>query len=159
MRSCPDDGSSFSNGALNFACNMMGFPRVNPRFPLPDVEKLDTILEHSVSLTTTLAPTFILTGYLSLSICLNVTVSNTHFLFCLKNSISLPHRSTPPRGPRRPHYRGFTITLRHATLITNPLYERSARCADLYLTTHDILKQHPFAPAGFEPVIPESERP
>jgi len=28
-----------------------------------------------------------------------------------------------PSGPRRPHYRGFMITLRHTTLVINPLDE------------------------------------
>jgi hypothetical protein len=32
--------------------------------------------------------------------------------------------------------RGFTITLRHTTLGRTPLDEWSARCRDLYLTTH-----------------------
>jgi len=29
----------------------------------------------------------------------------------------------PPRGPRPPHYYGFTITLRHTTLDRTPLDE------------------------------------
>jgi len=29
----------------------------------------------------------------------------------------------PPSGPRRPHYRGFTIALRHITLGRTPLDE------------------------------------
>ena len=38
------------------------------------------------------------------------------------NSFS-PSGSTAPRGPRPPHYRGFTITLRHTTLGRTPLDE------------------------------------
>jgi hypothetical protein len=43
-------------------------------------------------------------------------------------------------GP--PHYRGFTITLRHTTLGRTPLDERSARHRDLYLTTQNTHKWH-----------------
>ena len=32
-----------------------------------------------------------------------------------------PHDATAPSGPGRPYYRGFTITLRHATLGRDPL--------------------------------------
>ena len=49
---------------------------------------------------------------------------------------SLPHGTTAPSGPRPPHYRGFTITLRHTTLVRTPLYEWSACRRDLYLTPH-----------------------
>ena len=38
---------------------------------------------------------------------------------------------TAPGGPRPPHYRCFTITLRHTTLVTTPLDERSARHREL----------------------------
>ena len=50
----------------------------------------------------------------------------------------------PPSGPDFPHYRGFTITLRHTTVDRTPLGEWSARCRDLYLTTHNIHKRHPY---------------
>jgi hypothetical protein len=40
--------------------------------------------------------------------------------------------STAPWGPRPPHYRGFTITLRHTTLGRTPLDEWSARHRDLW---------------------------
>jgi hypothetical protein len=46
----------------------------------------------------------------------------------------------PPVGPGPPHYRGFTITLRHTTLGRAPLDERSARRTDIYLT-HTTLKR------------------
>jgi hypothetical protein len=48
----------------------MGVLRVNPDFPLPFVKELETILEHSVYLTSTVVPTFLLSGYVLLSICL-----------------------------------------------------------------------------------------
>jgi len=43
----------------------------------------------------------------------------------------------PPGGQGPPHYRGFTITLRHFTFGRTPLDEWSARRRDLYLTTHN----------------------
>jgi hypothetical protein len=69
------------------------------------------------------------------------------------------HGGTTPSGPGPPHYRGFTITLRHTTLGRTPLDEWSARRRDLYLRTHDTHKrQTSMSPAGFKPAIPESER-
>ena len=68
-------------------------------------------------------------------------------------------RQEPPSGPG-PHFRGFTITLRHTTIGRTPLDEWSARRTDLYLTTHNTHKiQTSMTPAGFEPAIPASERP
>jgi len=40
-----------------------------------------------------------------------------------------------PSGQRPPHYRGFTITVKHTTLGRTPMDELSARRRDLYLTT------------------------
>jgi hypothetical protein len=40
-------------------------------------------------------------------------------------------------GPRPPHYRGFTITLRHSTLGRTSLDERSTRRRDKTLTTNN----------------------
>ena len=66
----------------------------------------------------------------------------------------------PQSGPRPPHYRGFTITIRHTTVGRTPLDELSARRTDLYLTTHNTHNsQTPVTPEGFEPTIPASERP
>ena len=42
-----------------------------------------------------------------------------------------------PGGPGSPHYRGFTITLRHTILYRTPLDEWSARRRDLYFSTHN----------------------
>jgi hypothetical protein len=59
-----------------------------------------------------------------------------------------------------PHYSGFMITLRHTTLGTTPLDERSARRRELYLTAHKTHnRQTSTPPAEFEPTIPASERP
>jgi hypothetical protein len=67
---------------------------------------------------------------------------------------------TTPSRPRPPHYRGFTITLRHTTLGRTPLDEGSAGRRHLYLTTQENHKrQTSMAPAGFEPTIPASQRP
>jgi hypothetical protein len=50
--------------------------------------------------------------------------------------------------------------LRHTTLGRTPLDEWSARCTDLYLTTHNTHnRQTSMPPVGFEPTIPVSERP
>jgi len=65
----------------------------------------------------------------------------------------LPWRNSP-RGPKSPHCRGFTITLRHTTFGRTPLDEWSARRRDLCLTTHNTYKRQPSIPlAGFEPTM------
>ena len=64
----------------------------------------------------------------------------------------------PPSGPR-PHYRGFKMTLRHTTLGRTPLDLSSARIRDLYVTKHNSQHTDIYAPAGFEPTVPASERP
>jgi len=62
--------------------------------------------------------------------------------------------------PESPHYRGFTITLRHTTVGRTPLDEWSAQRRDLYLTTRNTHNRQTFMPpAGFEPTVPASERP
>jgi hypothetical protein len=91
---------------------------------------------------------------------------------CILSSILGPHilsallfppppiGDTTTIGPGPPHYRGFTVTLRHTTLGRTPLDEGSARRRDLYLTNHNTHKrQTSMPPAGFEPTIPASERP
>jgi hypothetical protein len=50
------------------------------------------------------------------------------------------HDAGDPKAPGPPHYRGFTITLRHTTLGRTPLDELSARRRDLYLTTHTLAR-------------------
>jgi hypothetical protein len=66
----------------------------------------------------------------------------------------------PPSKPGLPHYRGFTITLRHSILCRTRLDELSGWRRDLYLTTHNTRnRQTPTAPTGFESAIPASLRP
>jgi hypothetical protein len=65
----------------------------------------------------------------------------THIFF-------LSQRRNSPRGPGPSHDRGFVITLRHTTLGRTPLYEWSARCRDLYLTTHNTRKRQNHGPGG-----------
>jgi hypothetical protein len=67
---------------------------------------------------------------------------------------SFPYVATVPRRPGPSDYRGFTITL------VTPLDEWSGRHIDLHLATHNNRKRQTFMPsAGFEHVIPASERP
>jgi hypothetical protein len=49
--------------------------------------------------------------------------------------------TTAPSGPGSPHYRGFTITLRHTTLSWTPLNGYSARRRNFYLPTHNTHKR------------------
>jgi len=71
-----------------------------------------------------------------------------------------PHGATAPSGSGPPHYRGFTISLRHIIISRSLLDEWSARRRDFYLTTHNTHKrQISVPPAGFEPATPASERP
>jgi len=54
----------------------------------------------------------------------------------------------------------FAITLfGHAQLGSLPLDKWSARDTDLYLTTHNIHKRHPWPPTGIKPTISAGERP
>jgi hypothetical protein len=65
------------------------------------------------------------------------------------------HGATAASGQGPPHYKGFTIILRHTTIGRAPLDERSDRFKDLYLTTHNPDKTQTSTPlAGFEPTIP-----
>ena len=87
-----------------------------------------------------------------------------HGMLCVNQPLfaifSFYHGVTAPSGSRPPHYRGFTITLRHSTLGKTPLDEWSARRRDLYLITHSTHKRETsMYPAGFEPTTPASERP
>jgi hypothetical protein len=63
-------------------------------------------------------------------------------------------------GSGPPHCWGFTITLRHTTLIRTPLDEWSARRRDLYLTARNTHKrQTSMSSVGFKPTIPASKQP
>jgi len=67
--------------------------------------------------------------------------------------------STAPSGPRTPHYRHFTITLRHTTL------GRLLWTCDLFIAETSTGQhkhshtQTSMSPAGFETATPTSERP
>ena len=54
-----------------------------------------------------------------------------------------PHGASARSGSGPPHCRGFTITLRHTTLVRTPLEEWSARRRDLHLTTLKTQNRHP----------------
>jgi hypothetical protein len=68
-------------------------------------------------------------------------ITHTKPLIGLIIGYFLPHGATSPSGVGPPHYRGFTITLRHTTDGKTPLEELSARRRDLYLTTHNTYKR------------------
>ena len=57
-------------------------------------------------------------------------------------------------GPGPPHYRGFAITFRHATLGRTALYKWSIRRRDLSTWRNTSMPS-----AGFEPTMSASERP
>jgi hypothetical protein len=81
-------------------------------------------------------------------------------LFTQEAHIFFSNGATAPSGPGPPHYRGFTIILRHTLLGRTPLDEWAARCRALYVTIHNNQKiQTSMPPAEFKPVIPASERP
>jgi len=70
------------------------------------------------------------------------------------------HGATALSWPGPPHYRDFTITLRHTTLDRTLLDEWAARRRNLYVTTLNTHKRQDIhAPAGFEPAIPAREYP
>jgi len=74
------------------------------------------------------------------------------------NFLFFPHGATPLSGPGPPHFRGFTILLRHITVGRTPPDEWSDRRRNLHLTTHNVHNgQTSMPPAGFEPAIPESD--
>jgi hypothetical protein len=72
-------------------------------------------------------------------------VNNTVLNFSV-NKRFFPNGSTAANGPGPPHYRGFTITLRHTELGRTPLDDWSAQCRDLYLTTHNTHKRQTSMP-------------
>jgi len=76
------------------------------------------------------------------------------------NILLFYHGATASSGPRNPHYRGFTITLRHTTLGRTPLDKWSAGRRDLYLATHNTHKiPTSMPPAGFEPTFQVNDLP
>jgi len=68
------------------------------------------------------------------------------------------HGVTGPTGPGPPHYRGFAIKLRHATLRRTPLDEWSARRRDLYLKAHETHQETDIpTPGGIRTRIPSKQ--
>ena len=67
--------------------------------------------------------------------------------------------ATAPSGPRPSHNQGFRVALRHTTVGSTPLDERSAQRRGLNLTTHNTYDRHPMSSAGFKPTIQASGRP
>ena len=86
--------------------------------------------------------------------CLRTIIDTDHEIawnqwFQLKSVLTFFYGATTPSESVFPHYRGYTITLRHTTLGRTPLEEWSARCTGLYLTTHNSHKrQTPIRPGG-----------
>ena len=69
------------------------------------------------------------------------------------------HGATAPSRPGPPHYRGFTITLRHTTLGRTP-WTTDRPIAETSTWQQTTQKKHTSMPqAGFEPTIPAGERP
>jgi hypothetical protein len=86
----------------------------------------------------------------------------THMYYTVSHEKNLPNSAwntdffsdgaTAPSGPGPPHYRGFTITLRHTAIGRTPLDKWSARSRDFYLTIHNTHKrQTSISPAGSNP--------
>jgi hypothetical protein len=96
---------------------------------------------------------------------IKLTLLMCQLLTCSPTSKKFPYHFRPfsttvPSVSEPPHYRGFTITLRHTTFGRNPLDEWSARSRDLYLTIHNTVKgQTAMLRAGVEQAILASERP
>jgi len=68
--------------------------------------------------------------------------------------------ATAPSAPRPPHYRGFTITLRHTILGSTPSGQVISRSQKpLPDNTHSHKRQTSMSRVGFEPAIPAGERP
>ena len=95
--------------------------------------------------------------YLSITV---VLALREETFFTVNSFVNCRFPSTDPSGPGPPHYRDFTITLRHTTLGSTPLDEWSVQRRDTFLTTHSTHKgQISILPAGFERTTPASDRP
>jgi hypothetical protein len=71
-----------------------------------------------------------------------------------------PHGATAPNGPGPPHYRGFTITLRHTTHSVGLPWTSDRPDAEASTWQHTTLTRDKTSmlPAGFEPALPARER-
>jgi hypothetical protein len=82
------------------------------------------------------------------------TVMNFQVAFHFSNG------ATAPGGPGPPHYRGFTITLRHTPHSVRLLWTGDQPDAETSTWQHTTLTRNTSMPqAGFEPAIPASQRP
>jgi hypothetical protein len=64
----------------------------------------------------------------------------------LQQGFYFSHGTKAPSGLGPPSHRGFKITLRHTTVSRTAVDEWSARCTDLYLTTHNTHKRQTSMP-------------
>jgi hypothetical protein len=81
------------------------------------------------------------------------------YIYVYKTQI-FPRGARIPGGPELSHYRGFTITLRHTTIVKTPLDEWSVRRRSLDLATHNTHKRQTSMPSAvFKSTVPASERP
>jgi hypothetical protein len=94
-----------------------------------------------------------------INIVLGLRIGNFSPAVALWQYFFFSNGSTAPSGAGPPHFRGFTITLRHATLSRTPLNERSPRRRDLPDNTQHSQETNIHAPAGFEPAIPVPDEP
>jgi len=93
------------------------------------------------------------TPYIYICVCVCVSIYIHIYIFFFWD------RAAAPGGVGLPHYRHFTITLRHTTLGKTPLDGWSDRRTDLSLTIHNRYQtQTSFHLAGFEPAILTNER-
>jgi len=81
------------------------------------------------------------------------------FIICTLHRI-FSRGATSPSGPRPPHCRGFTSTLRHTTVGRTPMDKWSARRRDPYQTTRNTFtRKTRMTTAGCERKILASQRP
>ena len=89
-----------------------------------------------------------------------VVCCDCHWICLLLPTLISFHGATALSGTGPPHYRVFTITLRHIKLGRSPLDGWSARHRDLCLATHSTFyRQMSMPPARFESTTTASERP
>ena len=79
------------------------------------------------------------------------TSITSYLIMHQKRGIFFPHGPTVHRGPGPPHYRGFTIALRHSTLGRTPLDGWSALYRPLPYNTQHWQETNPAFPAGQRP--------
>ena len=80
----------------------------------------------------------------------SIALVKSHDFFC---------GAATQRGSWPPHSWGLLDHTQRTTVGRTPLDKWSARCRDLYLTTHNTHRQTSMPPVGFEPTISAGERP